>query len=121
MTSQQTLYEIYEVEICNVNKQADTFLQGIRVFEADLHERKQRKGKIDQHDLKTLQGMILKFLRMLALIQTYQYYQSKDLQITDTDWFFYIAHSCFSNRLDWFISDLRARVIKSRVEDILND
>ena len=85
MTSQQTLYEIYEDEICNVNKQADTLLQGIRVFEADLHERKREKEKIDQHDLKTLQKMILKFLRMLALIQTYQYYQSKDLRITDTD------------------------------------
>ena len=121
MTSQQTLYEIYEVEICNVNRQADTLLEGIRVFEADLHERKREKGKIDQHDLITLQEMILKFLRMLALIQTYQYYQSKDLRITDTDWFFYIAHSCFSNTLDWFISDLRARVIESRVEDILND
>ena len=91
------------------------------MFEADLHERKQRKGEIEQHDLKTLQGMILKFLRMLALIQTYQYFQSKDLRITDVDWFFYIAHNCFLNRVDWFVHDLRARVIKSIVEDILND
>ena len=61
--------------------------------------------------------MVKKFLRILALIDAYKYFQSKNEMITDEnlDRFLFVVNNDYVVRIDKFINDL-----KSKMKDVKN-
>ena len=104
----------YEQEI---KTQAGVLLQQIQQQESKLNRAKQQKLQVNQYDIVTFEQMIRKFLRMLALIDSYRYFQAKNEPITDQNchWFYCVTDGCFSNRLQHFLQELQVRVNQLRV------
>ena len=67
---QHSVYASYEQEILFIKTQAGTLLQQIQTQESKLHEAKQQNLQVNHNDINTLEQMIRKFLRMLALIDS---------------------------------------------------
>ena len=61
--------------------------------------------------------MVKKFLRILALIDAYKYFQSKNEMITDEnlDRFLFVVNNDYVVRINKFINDL-----KSKMKDVKN-
>ena len=61
--------------------------------------------------------MVKKFLRILALIDTYKYFQSKNEMITDenVDRFLFVVNNDYIVRINKFMNDL-----KSKMKDVKN-
>ena len=59
--------------------------------------------------------MVEKFLRILALIDAYQYFQSKNEMLTDENIgrFLFIENDDYSVRINKFINDLKAKQVKN--------
>ena len=112
MSQQQSIYESYEQEILFLETQAGVLFQQVEAHEAKLYQTKQQKLQVNDNDIKTLEQMIRKFLRMLALIDSYRFFQSKNQGITDQncDWFYCVTDGCFSNRLQHFLQELQLRI-----------
>ena len=55
--------------------------------------------------------MIEKFLRLLSLVDAYQYFQSKNEMLSDENLsnFLFIAHNDYSVRINKFINDLKKK------------
>ena len=60
--------------------------------------------------------MIEKFLRLLSLVDAYQYFQSKNEMLSDENLsnFLFIVHNDYSIRINKFINDLK---IEMKVDD----
>ena len=114
---QHPIYESYEQEILFIKTQAGVLLQQIQQQESKLHQAKQQNLQVNQNDIDTLEQIIRKFLRMLALIDSYRFFQAKNEPITDQNchWFYCVTDGCFSNRLQHFLQELQLRVNESRV------
>ena len=68
-----------------------------------------KKQKVDRYDLNELQEMIEKFLRLLSLVDAYQYFQSKNEILSDENLgnFLFIVNNDYSVRINKFINDLK--------------
>ena len=86
-------------------------MEQIKQQEMMAYEAKQR-NLVNRNNLDTLEQIIRKFLRMLALMDGYRFFQSKNQTITNlnSDWFYFITDGCFSNRLQQFLEELYIRV-----------
>ena len=102
------IYKSYEREILSLQTQGDALLQQIKQQESKLNRAKQQNLQLNQNDLHTLEQMIKKFLRMLALLDSYRYFQAKNEPITDKNchWFYYVTNEHFSNRLQHFVQKI---------------
>ena len=108
---QHPIYKSYEQEILFLKVEAGILLEQIKQQEMMAYEAKQR-NLVNRNNLDTLEQMIRKFLRMLALMDAYRIFQSKNQAITNlnSDWFYFITDGCFSNRLQQFSEELHIRV-----------
>ena len=109
---QQPIYKSYEQEILFLKVEAGILLEQIKEQEIKLYEAKRRNLQVNPNNVNTLEQMIRKFLRMLALMDGYRFFQSKNQAITNlnSDWFYFITDGCFSNRLQQFLEELHIRV-----------
>ena len=75
-----------------------------------------RKQKVDRCDLNQLQEMVEKFLRILSLIDAYQYFKSKNEMLSDENLgrFLFIVNNNYSVRINKFINDLKKKQLKSK-------
>lgn len=112
MTSPCVVYEAFEAEICYLKETAHALLEQIGAREARLRRLQLQKIKIDPLDLQALDEGIQKFLRMLALIDTYRYFQERSEALTDQNhsWFNHIANCFFSMKMRHFLQELHSRV-----------
>ena len=95
----------FENEIHFLEKEGSILLAQIQIQE----EYMSKKQKVDQYDLNELQEMIEKFLRLLSLVDAYQYFQSKNEILSDENLgnFLFIVNNDYSVRINKFINDLK--------------
>ena len=95
----------FENEIRFLEKEGSILLAQIQIQEEYMI----KKQKVDQYDLNELQEMIEKFLRLLSLVDAYQYFQSKNEILSDENLgnFLFIVNNDYSVRINKFINDLK--------------
>ena len=91
----------FENEIRFLEKEGAILLAQVQIQE----EYMSKKQKVDRYDLNELQEMIEKFLRLLSLVDAYQYFQSKNEMLSDENLsnFLFIVHNDYSIRINKFI------------------
>ena len=106
------IYKDYEREILSLQTQGDALLQKIKQQETKMNRAKQQTLQPNQNDLYTLDQMIKMLLRMLALIDSYRYFQARNEPMTDKNrsWFYDIANNYYLNTLKRFVLKLKVRV-----------
>ena len=106
------IYKSYEREILSLQTQGDALLQKIKQQETKMNRAKQQNLQPNQNDLYTLDQMIKMLLRMLALIDSYRYFQARNEPMTDKNhpWFYYVANNYYLNTLKRFVLKLKVRV-----------
>ena len=106
------IYKSYEREILSLQTQGDALLQKIKQQETKMNRAKQQNLQPNQNDLYTLDQMIKMLLRMLALIDSYRYFQARNEPMTDKNrpWFYNIANNYYLNTLQCFVLKLKVRV-----------
>ena len=72
----------FKREISILEREGAVLLGAIQLLE-DYLDYKKNAAKIDLTDLKELKQMIIRFLRILSLIDVYQYFESKNKTISD--------------------------------------
>ena len=107
----------FENEIRFLEKEGAISLAQIQIQEEYIHCKKQQSVKVDRYDLNEMDQMVKKFLRILALIDAYKYFQSKNEMITDEnlDRFLFVVNNDYVVRINKFINDL-----KSKMKDVKN-
>ena len=97
----------FENEIRFLEKEGAILLAQVQIQE----EYMSKKQKVDRYDLNELQEMIEKFLRLLSLVDAYQYFQSKNKMLSDENLgnFLFIVNNDYSIRLNKFINDLKKK------------
>ena len=95
----------FENEIRFLEKEGSILVAQIQIQE----EYMSKKQKVDRYDLNELQEMIEKFLRLLSLVDAYQYFQSKNEILSDENLgnFLFIVNNDYSVRINKFINDLK--------------
>ena len=95
----------FENEIRFLEKEGSILLVQIQIQEQYMS----KKQKVDRYDLNELQEMIEKFLRLLSLVDAYQYFQSKNEMLSDENLsnFLFIVHNDYLIRINKFINDLK--------------
>ena len=95
----------FENEIRFLEKEGSILLAQIQIQE----EYMSKKQKVDRYVLNELQEMIEKFLRLLSLVDAYQYFQSKNEILSDENLgnFLFIVNNDYSVRINKFINDLK--------------
>ena len=75
-----------------------------------------RKEKVDRYDINELQEIAEKFIRVLSLVDAYQYFQSENKPLTDENIgnFLFIVKNDYSIRINKFINDLMKSKSKSK-------
>ena len=98
----------FENEIRFLEKEGVMLLAQVQIQEEYIN----RKQKVDRYDLNELQEMVEKFLRILSLIDAYQYFQSKNEMLSDKNLgnFLFIVNNDYSVRINKFINDLKKQV-----------
>ena len=73
-----------------------------------------KKQKVDRYDINELQEMVEKFLRLLSLVDAYQYFKSKNQMLSDENLgnFLFIVNNDYSVRVNKFINDLTKSKLK---------
>ena len=106
------IYKDYEREILSLQTQGDALLQKIKQQETKMNRAKQQNLQPNQNDLYTLDQMIKMLLRMLALIDSYRYFQARNEPMTDKNrsWFYDIANNYYLDTLKRFVVKLKVRV-----------
>ena len=99
----------FENEIRFLEKEGAMLLGQVQIQENYMNHKQNQNLKVDRYDLNELQEMVEKFLRILALIDAYQYFQSKNEMLTDENIgrFLFIVHDDYSLRIQKFIKDLK--------------
>lgn len=94
-------------EIDFLQKEGGILLGQIQIHE-DYLNYLERNSKVKSKDIGDLQEMILKFFRILALIDAYQFLQSQNLMLTDQnmDHFLFVFNQDYTMRITKFIDDL---------------
>lgn len=106
------IYKCYEKEILYLQRRGNTLLQAINQQETRMNQAKQQNLQPNKNELYTLEHNIKMLLRMLALINTYQYFQSKNepLTIANYVWLNEICDNCYLNLLERFCLKLKLKL-----------
>ena len=93
----------------------------VQIQENYMNHKQNQNLKVDRYDLNELQEMVEKFLRILSLIDAYQYFQSKNKMLTDENIgrFLFIVNDDYSLRINKFINDLKAKQVKTKLKSKL--
>ena len=104
----------FENEIRFLEKEGAMLLGQVQIQENYMNHKKNQNLKVDRYDLNELQEMVEKFLRILALIDAYQYFQSKNETLTDDNIgrFLFIVNDDYSIRIEKFMKDLTKKQVK---------
>ena len=104
----------FENEIRFLEKEGAMLLGQVQIQENYMNHKQNQNLKVDRYDLNELQEMVEKFLRILALIDAYQYFQNRNEMLTDENIgrFFFIVNNDYSVRINKFINDLKAKTSK---------
>ena len=104
----------FENEIRFLEKEGAMLLGQVQIQENYMNHKQNQNLKVDRYDLNELQEMVEKFLRILALIDAYQYFQSKNETLTDDNIgrFLFIVNDDYSLRIEKFIKDLTKKQVK---------
>ena len=107
-------YTSFENEIRFLEKEGAMLLGQVQIQENYMNHKQNQNLKVDRYDLNELQEMVEKFLRILALIDAYQYFQSKNEMLRDENIgrFLFIVHDDYSLRIEKFIKDLTKKQVK---------
>ena len=97
----------FKREISILEREGAVLLGAIQVLQDYLDYNKQNAAKIDPFDLKELEQMIIRFLRILSLIDVYQYFESKNKTISDKKMFLLMVDYDYSVRINKFLNDLK--------------
>ena len=94
----------FQNEIRFLEKEGAMLLAQVQIQE----EYMSRKEKVDRYDINELQEIVEKFIRVLSLVDAYQYFQSKNKPLTDENIgnFLFIVKNDYSIRINKFINDL---------------
>ena len=113
-TLEKETFASFENEIRFLEKEGAMLLGQVQIQENYMNHKQNQNLKVDRYDLNELQEMVEKFLRILALIDAYQYFQSKNEMLTDENIgrFLFIVHDDYSLRIEKFIKDLKTSKIK---------
>ena len=97
----------FENEIRFLEKEGAILLGQIQIQE----EYMSKKQEVNRYDINELQEMVEKFLRLLSLVDAYQYFQSKNEMLSDENLgnFLFIVNNDYSVRLNKFINDLKKK------------
>ena len=107
-------YNQYQQQIHLLRTHGDVLLERIKILEIEMNKKKQQNKEVDIKDINSLNAMVKKLLRMLAKINTYEYYQLTNepfIRVND----FYFNHICnnyFEDYLRRFITQLRLKRIR---------
>ena len=109
----------FENEIHFLEKEGAMLLGQVQIQENYMNHKQNQYLKVDRYGLNELQEMVEKFLRILALIDAYQYFQSKNEMLTDENIgrFLFIVHDDYSLRIQKFIKDLTEKQVKMKVDN----
>ena len=104
----------FENEIRFLEKEGAMLLGQAQIQENYMNHKQNQNLKVDRHDLNELQEMVEKFLRILALIDAYQYFESKNETLTDDNIgrFLFIVNDDYSLRIEKFMKDLSKKQVK---------
>ena len=114
------IYRSYEREILYLQRHGNKLLLKIKQKEIKMNRKKQQNLQPTQKDLKTLNEMIKKLLRMLASIDSYRYFQiiKEPLTINNNQTFFYqVANDYYEYMLQRFVLKINQRVQLNRSVD----
>ena len=100
----------FENEIRFLEKEGAMLLAQVQIQEDYMNQ----KQKVDRYDVNELQEMVEKFLRILSLVDAYQYFQSKNEMLSDENLanFLFIVNNNYSVRINKFINDLKEKKSK---------
>ena len=103
----------FENEIRFLEKEGAMLLGQVQIQENYMNHKQNQNLKVDRYDLNELQEMVEKFLRILALIDAYQYFQNKNEMLTDENIgrFLFIVNNDYLMRTNKFINDLKTSKI----------
>ena len=107
----------FENEIRFLEKEGAMLLGQVQIQENYMNHKQNQNLKVDRYDLNELQEMVEKFLRILALIDAHQYFQSKNKMLTDENigCFLFIVNDDYSLRIQKFI---RLNIKTSKIKEI---
>ena len=94
----------FKKEISSLEKNGAILLGGIQILEEYLQYKKEH-FKVNSYDINEMKEMIIKFLRILALIDVYQYYDSKN-ETKLNESFFLMDDNAYSIRMNKFLNEL---------------
>ena len=116
-TLEKETFTSFENEIRFLEKEGAMLLGQVQIQENYMNHKQNQNLKVDRYDLNELQEMVEKFLRILSLIDAYQYFQSKNEMLTDENIgrFLFIVNDDYSIRINKFINDLKAKQVKSKL------
>ena len=108
----------FENEIRFLEKEGAMLLGQVQIQENYMNHKQNQNLKVDRYDLNELQEMVEKFLRILALIDAYQYFQNRNEMLTDENIgrFLFIVNNDYSVRINKFINDLKTKQVKSKLK-----
>ena len=97
---------IFEKEIGLLEEEGGVLLGAIQVLE-DYLDYKKKNSRVDTDDINELKEMIMKFLRILSLIDVYRYFDSKNETISNTESFLLMVENDYSIRMNKFLNDFK--------------
>ena len=125
---------IYQVQINHIRTHGDVLLQRIKMLEIKMNQKKQQNQQPSQQDINSLNAMVKKLLRMLAQINTYQYFQITNEPFTYVNgpYFNQMCNNHFEWLIQRFITQLRIKRIQrlqrlqhlqslQRINNFIND
>lgn len=96
----------FKDEINILEREGGVLLGAIQILEDYLNYKKANDKIIDDYDLNEMKQTIIKFLHILSLIDTYQYFNNSDRSIPTKDDFFLMVDSNYLVRMNKFVNDL---------------
>ena len=94
----------FKKEISSLEKIGAILLGGIQILDEYLQYMKENI-KVNSYDINEMEKMIIEFIRILALIDVYQYYDSKNETKLNKS-FFLMVDNAYSIRMNKFLNDL---------------
>ena len=103
-----SIYQNYQDEIYYLQQHGDILLQRIKHLEIKMNQRRQQKLLPTERHIKTMHNWVIKLLKILAYIKTYQFFQARNILLTDvnTNWFFHIVNNKYLVLFQQFMSRL---------------
>ena len=101
----------YEIQRRYLRMQGDVLLQRIKMLEIKMNRIKQQNQPANQQNINSLNAMVKKLLRMLAKINTYQFFENRNEQWNCVNGIYFnqICDNHFENLIQSFIRKLKLR------------